>query len=97
MFPVKPRGDRSADEELAPVRVFSGVCHRYEAHIVRKGKVFVVKILAVDGVAAHAPTVLEVAALDHEVFDHAVENRTKFINYFSEFERSKLNPTFQNF
>lgn len=73
---VEPRRLRRAYEKLAPVAVWPAVCHRKDAWArVFEGEVLIVELWAVDAPTAGAVEVREVAALDHEVWDDAVEGR----------------------
>ena len=76
MLAVEPRGLHRAQEELRAVRVRARVRHGEHAGAgVLELEVFIRKLLAVDGLAARAVVVREVAALAHETGDHAVEAR----------------------
>jgi hypothetical protein len=71
---VQPGRDDRGDEELGAVGVRAGIGHGQRARRrVRERKVLVGEARAVDGLAAHARAVGEVAALQHEVGDDAVE------------------------
>jgi len=71
---IQPRGENSGNEELGPVGVLAGICHRQEACFgVLQDKVFVVKLAAVDGEGAAAIAVGDVSSLDQEVLDDPVE------------------------
>ena len=71
---IEPRGLHRADEELAAVGAGAGVGHREDARArVLELEVLVVELLAVDGLAARAVAPGEVAALQHELRDDAVE------------------------
>lgn len=71
---VQPRSFDSRDEELRAVGVGSGVGHAHDAGSgVLEGEVLVLKLVAVDRLAASAIVVGEIAALAHEVGDDAVE------------------------
>lgn len=73
---VQPGGFDGADEELRPVGVGAGVGHGQDAGAgVLQSEVLVLEFVAVDGLAARAVAGGEVAALAHEVGDHAVEAR----------------------
>merc|ERR1719335_309393 len=73
---VEPRGLDGADEELAAVRARARVRHRQHAGAtVLELEVLIGKLLTVDGLTAGAVATREVAALEHELRDHAVEDR----------------------
>lgn len=72
---VQPGGLHSANKELGAVRVGASVGHRQDAGAgVLQLEVLIGELVAVDGLAASAVVVGEVAALAHEVGDDAVEN-----------------------
>merc|ERR1719171_2457264 len=72
--PVEPGRLHRADEELRPVRAGARVRHGEHAGArVLELEVLVGELLAVDGLAARAVAPREVAALEHEVRDDAVE------------------------
>jgi hypothetical protein len=71
---VEPRGLDGAEEELGAVGARAGVGHGQDAGAgVLELEVLIRELGAVDGLAAGASAVGEVAALDHEVGDDAVE------------------------
>ena len=71
----EPRG-AGAQEELRAVGARAGVGHREDARAgVLELKVLILELGAVDGLAAGAVAGGEVAALAHELGDHAVERR----------------------
>mmetsp|Transcript_8227 Transcript_8227/g.23432 ORF Transcript_8227/g.23432 Transcript_8227/m.23432 type:complete len:254 (-) Transcript_8227:1069-1830(-) len=71
---VEVRRLGGGDEELAAVGVLAGVGHGQQPRlVVLEGEVLVLEARAVDALAAGAVPVGEVAALDHEVGDDAVE------------------------
>eukprot|EP00661_Eupelagonemidae_sp_cell13_P000393 gene393-biopygen18104 len=74
VLPVEPRRRDGAQEELRPVRPRARVRHRQDPGAgVLVDKVLVLELRAVDRLPAGAVVVGEVAALAHEVGDHAVE------------------------
>ena len=74
MLAVQVGGVDGGDEELRAVGVGAGVGHGQEARgIVSQGEGLVVELVTVDGLAASAVAGREVAALEHELGDHAVE------------------------
>ena len=75
MAAVEPGGLDGGDEELRSVCVGSRVGHGEVAGAgVLDGEALVGELLAVDGLAAAAVTVGEVAALEHELGNDAVED-----------------------
>jgi len=71
---VEPGRLDGRDEELGAVGVGPGVRHRHDAGAgVFQGEVLVLEFVAVDGLAAGAVVIREVAALAHEVGNYAVE------------------------
>lgn len=75
MLSIQPGRRRQRDEELAPVRVGSGVCHaEYTgASVLQVIPNLVLELFTVDAGAAPSRTG-RIAALDHEVRDDAVED-----------------------
>ena len=68
------RRRHSRDEELAPIRAGSSICHAQQKRLlVLELKVFILKLLPVYALAACAVALCKVAALTHEAFDDAVE------------------------
>ena len=64
MLAIQEGGVRSADEKLAAVRVGPGICHREGPRpTVANVKVLVSELITVDGLAAGAILVREVASL----------------------------------
>lgn len=71
---VQPAGLLGGDEELGAVGVLASVGHAQPAGaVVLQLEVLILEALAVDGASAGAVALGEVAALDHEVLDDAVE------------------------
>lgn len=71
---VEPAAGRGGDEKLRAVRVWPGVGHREDAwQVVPQRKVLIRKLAAIDGLAARAVAVGEIAALAHESRDDAVK------------------------
>merc|ERR1740138_783017 len=71
---IEPCGLDGADEELGAVGVRASVGHGKDAFAgVLELEVLVLELFAVDGFAASAGAVGEVAALEHELRDDAVE------------------------
>mmetsp|Transcript_40247 Transcript_40247/g.79370 ORF Transcript_40247/g.79370 Transcript_40247/m.79370 type:complete len:207 (-) Transcript_40247:124-744(-) len=71
---VQPGAGDSGEEELRPVRVGSGVGHGQKAGLrVLQLEVLILKLVAVNGLSSSAVVVREVASLEHEVRDHAME------------------------
>mmetsp|Transcript_66570 Transcript_66570/g.177303 ORF Transcript_66570/g.177303 Transcript_66570/m.177303 type:complete len:216 (+) Transcript_66570:3-650(+) len=71
---VQMRGLRRAEEELRAIGVGAAVCHGKDALAgVLQAEVLVAELGAVDALAAGAVTAREVAALNHEVGDDAME------------------------
>lgn len=74
---VEPRGLYGSDKKLRTVGVGTSVGHRENTGTsVLQGKVFILKLVTVDGFATSAVVVGEVAALTHKVGDHTVEDAT---------------------
>mmetsp|Transcript_9809 Transcript_9809/g.24474 ORF Transcript_9809/g.24474 Transcript_9809/m.24474 type:complete len:262 (+) Transcript_9809:106-891(+) len=72
--PVEPGGGHGRDEELRSVGVRAGVGHGEHAGAgVLELEVLVLELRSVDGLAASAGAVGEVASLDHELRDDPVE------------------------
>ena len=73
---IQPRRGLGADEKLRAVSIRSRVGHGHDARLgVLELEVLVVELLPVDGLAAGAVPVGEVAALAHEFGDDPVEGR----------------------
>lgn len=74
-----------SDEELAAVGAWSTVGHRQDAlaGVLERGVKFVLELSAVDGATASAGAG-RVAALDHEVWDDAVEDDVVVFSRVSE-------------
>merc|ERR1719373_848368 len=71
---VKPARNNGANEELGPIRVRAGVCHREVPRGgVLQGKVLISELLAVDGLSARAVPTREITSLNHELGDDPVE------------------------
>src|SRR5699024_7757584 len=65
---IQPGSLHGGDEELGSVGVGSSIGHRHDTGAgVLEVKVFVLKLVAIDGLATGAVVVGEVAALAHEV------------------------------
>ena len=76
VLPVQPRRRRRAQEELRPVRARPSVRHGQNARSgVLELKVFILKLVSVDGFPPRAVVVGEIAPLAHETRDDAVEAR----------------------
>ena len=74
MLIVEPLRLGAGQEKLAPVAVGPAVGHAQQPGArVFRDEVFVVELAPVDGDAARAVSLEEVPALDHEIFDDAVE------------------------
>lgn len=74
MLAVEPRRLRRTDEELRSVRSRAGIRHGEDSRTgVLLDEVLVGELGAVDGLAAGAVSGGEIAALAHELRDHAVE------------------------
>jgi len=74
MLAIQPRSLGRADKELRTVGVWSSIGHAEDAGAsVLELEVFVLELVAIDGLAASSVVVGEVSALAHEVGDHAVE------------------------
>ena len=77
MFAVEPGGEHGGDEELRPIGVGAGIGHgEQKGAVVLELEVLVGKLCAIDRLAAGAVVVGEVAPLEHEVGDDAVEGAT---------------------
>lgn len=71
---VQPAGGLRRDEELRTVRVLARIGHAQPAGtVVAQLEILVLEALAVDGAAAGAVALGEIAALDHKVLDDAME------------------------
>lgn len=78
MSAIKPWGSHGGDEELRAVRVFTTVGHRESAGLVMLDvEVFVCKSGTVDRLTTNTGAVGEVTALDHELWNHTVEDRVE--------------------
>mmetsp|Transcript_23830 Transcript_23830/g.54630 ORF Transcript_23830/g.54630 Transcript_23830/m.54630 type:complete len:222 (+) Transcript_23830:365-1030(+) len=74
VLPIEPGGLDRANEELRPIGAGPRVRHREDARSsVLQLEVLIRELLAVDGLAARAVASREVAPLQHELRDHAVE------------------------
>lgn len=74
VFVIQPGRLHCCDEELTAVAVRPGIRHRHHTwSSVLEREVLVLELVAVDGLAAGAIVLGEVAALAHEVGDDAVE------------------------
>jgi len=74
MLAIQEGGVRGADKKLAAVRVGSGIRHREGPRpTVADVKVLVSELITVDGLAASAILVREVASLTHEAWNDTVE------------------------
>jgi len=74
MLAIQPRSLGRADKELRTVGVWSSIGHAEDAGAsVLELEVFVLELVAIDGLASSSVVVGEVSALAHEVGDHAVE------------------------
>lgn len=77
MLAIQPGGLDGGDEELRTVGVLSGVGHGEETRTsVGELEVLVSELLSVDGLTSSSVALGEVSSLEHEVGDHAVEDRT---------------------
>lgn len=71
---VQPLSLGGAQEKLTAVGVGAGVSHRQNSgSCVLEGEVLVLELVSVDGLASGSVSASEVAALAHELRDHAVE------------------------
>eukprot|EP00614_Pseudopedinella_elastica_P019793 CAMPEP_0172646482 /NCGR_PEP_ID=MMETSP1068-20121228/240263_1 /TAXON_ID=35684 /ORGANISM="Pseudopedinella elastica, Strain CCMP716" /LENGTH=259 /DNA_ID=CAMNT_0013460745 /DNA_START=72 /DNA_END=851 /DNA_ORIENTATION=- len=71
---VQPRRLHRADEKLGAVRVLSSVRHRQNARArVLELEIFVLELVAVNGLATAAVAVGKIAALKHKLRNNAVE------------------------
>eukprot|EP00242_Pyramimonas_sp_CCMP2087_P013606 CAMPEP_0198198736 /NCGR_PEP_ID=MMETSP1445-20131203/2145_1 /TAXON_ID=36898 /ORGANISM="Pyramimonas sp., Strain CCMP2087" /LENGTH=219 /DNA_ID=CAMNT_0043868369 /DNA_START=142 /DNA_END=801 /DNA_ORIENTATION=- len=91
---VQPLRLRARQEKLTPVRVRPTVGHGEETWAsVLGGEILVRKLGSIDGCAARAIALQEVPALDHKIFDDAMEQRV-FVPHrdalFSKLARAKL-------
>ncbi len=73
MTAVEPAGVGSCDEKLAAIGAGASVGHGQAERLVSQFEVLILKARAVDGLAASTVSSGEVATLDHEVGDDAVE------------------------
>lgn len=75
MFTIQKRRFHRRDEKLRPIRIRARIRHaQYPGGVMFEQEILVGEgFRAVDGCAACAVAVEEVPALDHEVFDYAVE------------------------
>merc|ERR1712093_384891 len=88
---VEPVAWDEAEEELRAVGVWARVGHREVASLrVFRGEVLVLELGAVDGLATGAVASREVAALRHEVVDHAVEGRALEVQRLSRLAHALL-------
>mmetsp|Transcript_31747 Transcript_31747/g.94331 ORF Transcript_31747/g.94331 Transcript_31747/m.94331 type:complete len:221 (+) Transcript_31747:184-846(+) len=91
VLPVEPRRLHRAEEELRAVRVRARVRHGEDAGAgVLQREVLVGELGAVDGLAAGAVAGGEVAALAHEVGDHAVEGAALEVERLAHLARALL-------
>src|SRR5271165_665471 len=72
MLAVQPVGRDMGDEELAAVRVRTGIGHRQRTHLMKIWVAFGFIRKSIPRAAASTPH--GIAALNHEVCDHAMEN-----------------------
>lgn len=71
---IQPRGLHGGNEELGTVGVGTSVGHREDSRAgVPQDEVFILELVAVDGLAAGTVVVLEITTLAHEVRNHTVE------------------------
>jgi len=71
---VQPRRDDCGNEELAAICVLTSVCHTDPTRtVVSELEVLVWEAFAIDALATHAVASGEVAALNHESLDDAME------------------------
>jgi hypothetical protein len=74
---IKPGSDDRGDEELRAVGVAASVGHAEQALLcVLELEVFIIELVAIDGLATGAIALGEVTTLDHEVLNNAVEARS---------------------
>lgn len=96
VFSIEPRSDDGGDEELRSVGVGAGIGHGQQARTVMlQLEVFVGELVAVNGLAAGAVVVGEIAALKHEVRDDAMKRRTLVAEAF--FARAQRAEVFRRF
>lgn len=71
---VEPGSFDGCNEELGAVGVGAGIGHRHNTGAgMLQGEVLILKLVAVDGLAAGTVVVGEISSLAHEVGDHTVE------------------------
>ena len=93
---VQPRSWNSCYEELRTVGVRAGICHRKDAWFVMLWSAC--REFVFETVARAACAVTEWAsALDHEIFDHTVENQTVIERLFNFVASFRIGPLFRAF
>ncbi len=74
MFAIEPGGFCGGYEELAAIGVPSGVGHAETADLVFQLEVLILELGPVDAFSSRPVKAREVAPLNHEIWDYAVED-----------------------